>query len=75
MTMEKLEVEVDFDGVKMTLKEGIGKIPGEDGWEKSRSREGFEKSAVELLDHGFKPDAALWFLHELYWSVAGCYGD
>ena len=61
--------------IEVTLREGIAKIPGEEGWWKSGAQEGYEKLALDLLEFGATPQQAVNLLHSAYWCAAECYGN
>lgn len=72
--MATLDTEVFFGDAKMSLKDAIAIIPGEDGWWKSGSQDDFARLANELLENGFSAERTLYFLCEAYMAVADCYG-
>lgn len=60
--------------ISPALREAIGKIPGEDGWYKSRGQDIFERLAGELLGYGLTEEQALDVLGWAYGAVSNEFG-
>ena len=57
------------------IDEKIDKIPGHDGWWKSRTRVTFYDAAAVLVCRGMSDDQAVELLQELYDAVAEEFGQ
>ena len=56
------------------LKQAIDKIPDDEGWYKSGSKQRYMDLAKLLLGKGFTEDEVLEMLTEAYWAAAACFG-
>lgn len=57
------------------MKDKIRKIPGNEGWWKSRSEDTFNEVAKKMKSRGFEEGEIINILSDLYYAVTNCYGD